>query len=103
VAPTAPSSGPLLIDQASAWPNPNPQAVLAFLEGPADSIVLKVYTTAWIQVGSSQAGPFNAGWARIPMPVDLKELPRGLYYFSVQAQLGGRRSPVKAGRFYLWR
>jgi len=103
VPPTADPSGPLVISQASAWPNPNPLAALVYLEGPADRVTLKVYTPAWVLVGLSENGPLAKGWGRVPMPSEVAQAPRGLYYFSVQAQQGDRRSLPRSGRFYLWR
>jgi hypothetical protein len=76
---------------------------MVLLDGPADRVTLKVYTPAWVLVGESEAGPLSKGWGRVPMPIGLAQAPRGLYYFSVQAQQGERRSSPRGGRFYLWR
>jgi hypothetical protein len=91
-----------LIRRAIPWPNPNPRAIAIEMAGPAQRVTLKVYTPAWVLVGCSEAGPFAAGWDRLPWPTEMKGAPRGLYYFVVQAQEADRRSPERLGRCFLY-
>jgi hypothetical protein len=74
--------------------------VSVLLQGPADRIRLKVYSTAWVLVGVSDLAPSAKGWNYVTLPQALSTAPRGLYYFVVQAQHAQRRSKPRSGRFF---
>jgi hypothetical protein len=100
---TPSQDGPLVIEQAAPWPNPNPQWLALKLAGPAERVTLKVYTPSWALLGQVQMGPLAKGWRRLPLPSELASAPRGLYYFYAVAEDQGRRSAPLRGRFYCWR
>jgi hypothetical protein len=90
--------GPLVIEAAVPWPNPNPQAIAVKLSGPAERVTLKVYSVAWVLVGQTQSGPLAPGWANLDLPAGLGA--KGLFYFVVQAQEGRRAAQPARGRFF---
>ena len=69
-------------------------------KGPADKVLLKVYTKALVVVCAGEgAGAAAAG----PAPAALLlpgTLPKGLYYLQVRAQQGSQVSPAALLRFY---
>jgi hypothetical protein len=101
-APTATPdpAGPLVIEAAVPFPNPDPRSIRIKLAGPADRVTLKVYTVAWVLAAQVESGPLKAGWNSIPLPAELAGAPSGLYYLALQAQAGERRSEALRSRFY---
>jgi hypothetical protein len=89
-APTAVSGGGTLIVETRPFPNPNPRCVSVLLSADADSLELKVYTTAMQAIGTCKHGPALAGWVQVSLPVEMKAGgSAGLYYYSVTAQRNG--------------
>jgi hypothetical protein len=88
------SGGPLRLDQVLAYPDPDPQALGLKLEGPADRVEVRIYTTALTRVLTVMGGPCSAGWAQVPLPAGWSRgLPRGVYYARVLAYRGAAVSP----------
>lgn len=84
---TAANTGTLEILAAKPWPNPDPKALRFQLSGPADSMRMRVYTTAWILVKEIEAGPWNAGWNRMDFGTPgLSAQAAGLYYVELVAK-----------------
>lgn len=75
------------------------------LDGPAESLELRVYSAAENRVAAASAGPFPAGWCRVDLPPSFSaEAPRGLYFARVVARRGALRSlPVRPLRLLLLR
>jgi O-glycosyl hydrolase len=94
-ATQAPLGGPLRILRAVPVPNPNPASLALDLEGPADGVVLGVFTEALVQVRQVEIPVrLNAGWSNVPLGSALKNLPLGLYFARVQATRAGAKSPA---------
>jgi hypothetical protein len=73
-------------DRVVAVPNPNPRVLAVHLQGAADGLDLKIFSTAYTLLARHELrSPLTQGWNQVPLghPV-LDGLPNGLYY--VQAQ-----------------
>lgn len=89
--------GPLAIVQAVAVPNPDPAEIRFLLASAADKVTLKIWTPALVLVGKVESGPLGPGWQSLSLGPDLQaSLPRGLFYYSLSAQQGTRRSLPRA-------
>ena len=87
--------GPLRILGAVPVPNPNPDSLELDLEGPADRVLLGVFTEALVQVRQAAIPVrMNAGWNHVPLGTALKNLPLGLYFVRAQATRAGAASPA---------
>ena len=94
-ATAAPLGGPLRILGAVPVPNPNPDSLELDLEGPADRVLLGVFTEALVQVRQAAIPVrMNAGWNHVPLGTALKNLPLGLYFVRAQAARAGAASPA---------
>jgi O-glycosyl hydrolase len=94
-ATAAPLGGPLRILGAVPVPNPNPDSLELDLEGPADRVLLGVFTEALVQVRQADIPVrMNAGWNHVPLGSALKSLPLGLYFVRAQATRAGAASPA---------
>jgi hypothetical protein len=96
---TPAASGPLVIDALLPVPNPNPGALGIELEGPADSVRVRVYTQALIRVRDRVVvpmAPLLVGWNLVPLPAEVLDgLAHGLYFLKVEALRGGASSAPK--------
>lgn len=105
--PVTIGGGKLVILQTQPWPSPytgGPGWVSVNLEGPADDLVLKVYSKAMVLVGASDAGPQPAGWVSVALPTDMNAgVANGLYYYTVSAERGGQWIHPVVGRMYVLR
>jgi len=87
--------GPLRILGAVPVPNPNPSSLELDLEGPADRVLVGVFTEALVQLRQAEIpARMNAGWNKVPLGSALKNLPLGLYFVRVQAARAGASSPA---------
>jgi hypothetical protein len=55
------------------------------LNGPADSVVLRVYSRAMVCIGSSSLGSQGPGWTKVPLPNEMASQPNGTYYYKVKS------------------
>jgi hypothetical protein len=72
----------LSLEKLVAVPNPNAGALYGLLDGSADALDIRVYSSALVRIATFEvSGAFAAGWNRIPLPAawDLG-LPNGIYY-----------------------
>ena len=99
------AGGPVAILDLLPFPNPNPKVLAVLLNGSADRIDVKIYTTAFVMVGASGAGPFPSGWAQVPLPTAwLESAPNGRYYLRATATRGSAVSPaVKPAKAFMLR
>jgi len=93
--------GPLEILEAWPVPNPDPVELRFKLAGPTERVTLRLWTPNFVCVGRLEGGPYAAGWQSLAIPATtLASAPLGLLYYTVAAELGGRKSPRRApGRF----
>jgi hypothetical protein len=91
--------GELVIDDHRCWPNPivggnlGLARVAFHLKGHADNVSLKVYTRAWICVGSADSGAVSAGWTHLPLPSAFtQDAGAGTYYYVLSASRGGAKT-----------
>ena len=104
VPSATPEPGPVAIGTACPVPNPNPAALKALLEGPVDSIELRVYTPAMVCAGTVAGGAESQGWATVPLPADfVAAAPNGVYFFRMTARRGGSESKSVQGTFMVLR
>jgi O-glycosyl hydrolase len=95
-ATQAPLGGLLRILGVVPVPNPNPVSLALNLEGPADGVLLGVFTEALVQVRQAKIPVrMDAGWNTVPLGSALKNLPLGLYFVRVQATRAGASSPAR--------
>ena len=101
-AGTVNGNGALQVLAAVPLPDPDPLSVMVQLNGPADSVELRLYSPAMTLLGKVQSGPCITGWNNIPLPGDwLSAAPHGLVYLDCRALRGGQRSlPVAPARFF---
>ena len=96
---TVASPGGLRIIGAVPAPNPDPEALLVDLAGPADGVQVRIWSVAWrllLTVPGPGGGP---GWVRVRLPAGwLASAADGTYYYSVQARQGARESARVLGR-----
>lgn len=92
-----------MIEAAVAWPNPGSKAILFKLSGPADRMVLRLYTPAWVKVLEWNGGTWGAGWNRLELESSEASLPTGLLYARLQAQRGAVFSEAKTVRVFVKR
>jgi hypothetical protein len=97
------SGGDLEILESHPYPNPNPGSISVLLNGPAESLELKVYTAAMVAVGSRQRGASLGGWVQIPLPDGIKNsASAGLYYYVVSGRNGGKRAKAPhSGKLFI--
>jgi hypothetical protein len=72
------------------------------LAGQAEAIQCKVYSKAMTMVMMRRpAGPFQAGWNKVAVPLNGQSLPSGLYYVVVVSGRGdlSQAGGGKLGRF----
>jgi hypothetical protein len=91
----APSTGGPLIRETHPAPDPNPVAILVYLDYPADGIELRIYSQAMIMVGGTKLGAVPQGWVHVPMPGQ-SALNPGTYYYTITGKRNG--SSVKASK-----
>ena len=100
----SPSGGPLVIRFGQAVPNPNPDLLDLEMEGPANGVLLTVFTQAFVLVRQNSVPvALSSGWNKVPLGTLLKSLPLGLYYFEAQALRGSVRSAPMVVKVYLTR
>jgi hypothetical protein len=85
----------LVVEEALAWPQPNPRWLAVKLQGNAERLEVRLYSPAWILFERFEAGPLTKGWNQLPLP---DAAARGLQYFKVCAVDAGRRSEARIGR-----
>jgi hypothetical protein len=91
---------------AVPYPNPNPQQLFVKLKGPADTVTVRIYSTALVESMSSvsPATANRAGWQPVAMPAGVDKLPNGIWYAVVSAQRNGRTAQQTAKiSFYIRR
>jgi hypothetical protein len=105
VAPTlAPGNGRLKIKRVLAVPNPNPAAISIELEGPADELSLRIYSSAFALIAEIKRGSGFAGVNSFPLPPDLMaSLASGTWHYEVIARRAAQQDRGKPGSFYLAR
>ena len=96
-ATLAPQGGPVGVDSVVGAPNPNPHSLKVHLTGPADKVRLRLYSEAYVLVGTYESGPMLAGWNSLPFAVVAVGLHNGLYFALVDASRGGEKGG-KMGR-----
>lgn len=86
-------------------PNPNPAFVAVQLDGPADEVVLRIYSAAETCLAVVSSGPSSSGWMQVALPKAWSNgVANGVYYLRVEARRGTIRTmPVKPARAYLVR
>lgn len=107
-ASATPSSGPAKVIASEPFPNPwsgaGPFTIAVELAGPADDVVLKIYTKAFVLVGSYDAGPQGEGWNHLVPPSSLlASVPSDLYFYTVSAKRNGQGLKPTVGRIYVLR
>lgn len=99
---TPPGTGPLVIDDYRAWPNPlvggAVGGVALKLAGPADRVTLRIYTPALVRVASVESGPLPQGWGTLALPRAMAQVPSGLYYYELGAARGSANARPVIGR-----
>lgn len=93
--PTAPNpqegDGSNRADKVVPFPNPNPRTWAVHLQGQADSLNLKVFSSAMALVWREQrSASFKAGWNHLPLGSEVNALPNGLYFVQVQPTRAGQ-------------
>jgi len=78
-------------------PNPNPDSVEIQLAGSAEAVQLSLWSSAMVRVLQTSSGACGPGWCRLPLPESYAALPRGLYFYEVQALRGAQRSLQRRG------
>ncbi|MGH7442437.1 MAG: glycosyl hydrolase 53 family protein [bacterium] len=97
VTDTPVAEGPLVVTALDPVPNPNPIELAVDLAGPAESVVIRVYTKALTLAFGFSVPGLATGWHSIDLPPTWGELPDGMYYVQAQALHGGTVSkPVFA-------
>ncbi len=96
-SPTAsPAAGGLSIEKVVPVPNPargsGPVVVYVLVKGRADSLNIRLYSQAMVEVASIKA-PGGSGWVRASL--DLSSLPGGTFFMVVSGQRGGQSSGKK--------
>ncbi|HTA16750.1 MAG TPA: hypothetical protein VK786_03285 [bacterium] len=84
----------MVIDQAFAVPNPNPDRITFHLQGSVDDVLARVYTKALVCLGQAHAGPKAAGWAELSLQGRAFFKANGLYYVTLtpaRGQASGKR------------
>ena len=92
----AASNGPLGVDSAVALPDPDPVWLKVKLSGPADRVRLRIFSQAYVLVGTYESGPLPGGWDQLPLAAAAVGLPNGLYFVMVDAFRGSEKSPKPA-------
>jgi hypothetical protein len=87
-------TGPLLLEQVRAVPNPVRSGRLELkllTQGPGDTLALRLYSSARVCVLEARLpGPAGPGWSGAGL--DLGPLPPGLYHLRAHLEQGSRRS-----------
>lgn len=90
----------MAIQEHHVWPQPlragGAQAaqLSVKLEGRADQLLLRFYTSAFVRVASLSTGPLEPGWNGLRLPAELlAQLPQGVLFYTVEARRGSRSAP----------
>jgi hypothetical protein len=105
-ASTAAAGGPNQILRHGPAPNPSngTGCVAVELNGPADSVVLRVYSKAMVCIGFSSIGAQAPGWTKVPLPLEMALQPDGLYYYQVKSiRQGAENLEPGTGKFMVLR
>lgn len=86
------NTGPLLILDARAWPNPSPAFLGLKLSMDAERVLVRAWSPAYASLGSLEV-PGREGWQQIPLDGLLRGLPNGLCYLTVEARQGLAHTP----------
>jgi hypothetical protein len=96
--PAAAGEGPLVIEQITGFPQPNPTHILLKLQGQAQRVRVRLYSPAKVLLAELESPGGGPGWIRVPLTG--LELPNGLSYYSAQALRGTVRSEPAKGALY---
>jgi len=91
---------------ALPYPNPNPGQLYVRLSGPADTVTVRVYSKALVEVLRvvAPASADRAGWQPVDLPVGVSTLSNGSWFAVASAQKGGRTASQTARvRFFIKR
>lgn len=109
-APAATASvsgnGTLQVLAGGAFPNPSPSSIRLRLDGPADTLIVDIYTVSMQRVERLELpGAYAGGWVSAPLPLELREkFAAGTYYFRADALRGQTRALKPwVGRFVFLR
>jgi hypothetical protein len=100
-ASPSPALGPgsLQILQALPAPNPDPRQVWILLNGPADQVVMRIWSSAYVLVAEAQPGPCPRGWSALALPTGFRaRASNGVYFITLEAERQGqvaRAKPLK--------
>jgi hypothetical protein len=98
-ATPSPDTSPLQINALIPLPNPNPNKLCIKLASPADEVEFRIYTIAYVLLGSFKAGPLHAGWNHFPIPTGLLEqTASGTYYLLATLKRNGEPNDRQAAR-----
>ena len=96
--------GPLAVETAVAFPNPNPVCIQAKLTSRADAVRVKVWSVNLRLLAQVDCGPKAAGWQTLALPAEMANAANGTYYFSLEAQSGAKKLlPSRPGRLLVLR
>jgi len=95
---TGMSGGVTGVLNARPYPNPNPGQLYVKLSGPADTVTVRVYSRALVEVMRvvAPASADRAGWQPVALPASVSTLPNGTWFAVVSAQKGGRTASQTA-------
>lgn len=94
-----PGGGPLVIGQLLSLPQPNPRRIDVLMHGPADSLSLRLYSVAFVQVRPPLLlKHLVQGWNQADVETLTAGLPNGIYFLLGEARRGGSSSPLCRGQ-----
>lgn len=93
-----------MIDEAIAWPNPDPDALAVKVQGACDRLELRLYTPALTLVLLASGPGGSAGWIHWALPSGWQAgLAPGVYYAQVRAYRGAVKSQPALAKMLLLR
>ena len=80
----------------SPWSGQGPAWISVQLKGRVDSLRVKFYTPALTCLGQSEVGPRGAGWAQVPLPLEMQASAAGAYHYVIESRRQGDAEPARA-------